>query len=102
MILRDAVGDGPRPPGKGNGPLGDFPLLLRCPLIAENVPSSAFNEFADIVGQAAANDLPVSLLMQFAILFEIRKEFEAADAAFHDAGAVFPCCEVVEMVHSFE
>src|SRR2546425_3368861 len=101
MVLGDSVRHCPSPPGKDDGALGDLLLILWSALVAEGVPSSAFDELADFIGQAAADDLPVFLFMKLAVFLEIGQEFEAADATFDDAGGVLANGEVVEMVHSF-
>jgi len=93
VVLGDAVRDGPHPIGKRNGSLGD--LLLASAFVALDavfafggLPGGAFDEFADVIGQAAAQEPQTFEFVALLVFFQFGKEFEAADAAFDDADGV--------------
>ena len=59
LVLGDAVGDGPRPPGQRQSALGDLLLTagaaaLRIDCVSKDIVSGAFDELADLVGPSSA------------------------------------------------
>ena len=57
--------------------------------------AASVDELAQFARRSSAKHFPVFLLMQFALFFEIRKRFEAADATLDYTGGLFTGGEIV-------
>src|SRR5258706_13471438 len=69
-ILRNAAGDGAGPPGECNSSLSDLLALFglfvtKWRLVIDGSVTGLFEELADVIGQSAADDSPVLLLVAF-------------------------------------